>query len=36
MESLKGKVIIVMGASSGIGEASVRKIAEKGGRLVCD
>lgn len=34
MESLKGKVIIVMGASSGIGEASVRKIAEKGGKLV--
>lgn len=34
MESLKGKVIIVMGASSGIGEASVRKIAGKGGRLV--
>lgn len=34
MESLKGKVIIVMGASSGIGEASVKKIAEKGGKLV--
>lgn len=34
MESLKEKVIIVMGASSGIGEASVRKIAEKGGKLV--
>lgn len=34
MESLKGKVIIVMGASSGIGEATVKKIAEKGGRLV--
>jgi len=34
MESLKGKVIIVMGASSGIGEATVKKIAEKGGKLV--
>ena len=34
MESLKGKVIVIMGASSGIGEASTRKIAEKGGKLV--
>lgn len=34
MESLKGKVIVVMGASSGIGEATVKKIAEKGGKLV--
>ena len=34
MESLKGKVIIIMGASSGIGEATVRKIAEKGGKLI--
>lgn len=34
MESLKDKVIITMGASSGIGEATVRKIAEKGGRQV--
>lgn len=34
MESLKDKVIITMGASSGIGEATVRKIAEKGGKQV--
>lgn len=34
MENLNGKVIVVMGASSGIGEATVRKIAEKGGKLV--
>ncbi|MCD7909376.1 MAG: SDR family oxidoreductase [Clostridium sp.] len=34
MESLKNKVIVIMGASSGIGEATVRKIAEKGGKLV--
>lgn len=34
MESLKDKVIIIMGASSGIGEATVRKIAEKGGKQV--
>lgn len=34
MESLKDKVIITMGASSGIGEATVRKIAKKGGRQV--
>lgn len=34
MESIKDKVIIIMGASSGIGEATARKVAEKGGRLV--
>lgn len=34
MKDLNGKVIIVMGASSGIGEATVKKIAEKGGKLV--
>lgn len=34
MKDLKGKVIVIMGASSGIGEATVRKIAEKGGKQV--
>ncbi|PQL90037.1 MULTISPECIES: SDR family oxidoreductase [Apibacter] len=31
---MKEKVIVVMGASSGIGEATVRKIAERGAKLV--
>ena len=31
---MKEKVIIVMGASSGIGEATVKKLAEKGAKLV--
>lgn len=34
MKNLKGKIIVIMGASSGIGEATVRMIAEKGGKLV--
>lgn len=34
MNTIKDKVIVVMGASSGIGEATVKKIAEKGGKLV--
>ncbi|MDR2948772.1 MAG: SDR family oxidoreductase [Prevotella sp.] len=34
MKELSGRVIVVMGASSGIGEATVKKIAEKGGKQV--
>lgn len=34
MKELKGKVVVVMGASSGIGEATVKKIAERGGKLI--
>lgn len=34
MKELNGKVIVILGASSGIGEATVRKIAGKGGKLV--
>ena len=34
MKSLKEKVVIIMGASSGIGEATTRLLAEKGAKLV--
>lgn len=32
--AIEGKVIIIMGASSGIGEATARILAEKGAKLV--
>lgn len=35
MPNVKDKVVIIMGASSGIGEATTRKLAEQGARLVC-
>ncbi len=34
MKSLSEKVIIIMGASSGIGEATARLLARKGAKLV--
>lgn len=34
MKSLNEKVVVIMGASSGIGEATVRKLAERGAKLV--
>ncbi|MGA9517842.1 MAG: SDR family oxidoreductase [Trichococcus sp.] len=34
MKSLEEKVVIIMGASSGIGEATARLLAEKGAKLV--
>ncbi len=34
MKSLEEKVVIIMGASSGIGEATTRLLAEKGAKLV--
>ena len=34
MKSLSEKVIVIMGASSGIGEATARLLARKGGKLV--
>ena len=34
MSSLKDKVIIIAGASSGIGEATVRRLAKEGAKLV--
>ncbi|MFE4709849.1 SDR family oxidoreductase [Paenibacillus sp. NPDC056722] len=34
MENTKGKVVIITGASSGIGEATARLLAEKGAKLV--
>ena len=34
MENIKGKVVIIIGASSGIGEATTKKLALEGARLV--
>ena len=34
MNTIKDKVIVVLGASSGIGEATVRLLAGKGAKLV--
>lgn len=34
MKSLSEKVIVIMGASSGIGEATTRLLARKGAKLV--
>lgn len=34
MKNMHEKVIVIMGASSGIGEATVRKLAERGAKLV--
>lgn len=34
MNSMKGKVIVILGASSGIGEATVKLLASKGAKLV--
>ncbi|RUT45433.1 SDR family oxidoreductase [Paenibacillus anaericanus] len=34
MAIIEGKVVVIMGASSGIGEATTKKLAEEGARLV--
>lgn len=34
MSTIRDKVVIIMGASSGIGEATTRKLAEEGAKLV--
>jgi len=34
MSTIQGKVVIIMGASSGIGEATTKKLAEEGANLV--
>ncbi|MDQ0088960.1 NADP-dependent 3-hydroxy acid dehydrogenase YdfG [Paenibacillus anaericanus] len=34
MANIEGKVVVIMGASSGIGEATTKKLAEEGARLV--
>lgn len=34
MENIEGKVIVITGASSGLGEAAARRLASEGGKLV--
>ncbi len=34
ISTIKDKVVVIMGASSGIGEATTRKLAEEGVKLV--
>jgi NADP-dependent 3-hydroxy acid dehydrogenase YdfG len=34
MSNIKDKVVIIMGASSGIGEATTKKLAQEGAKLV--
>ena len=34
MSNIRGKVVIIMGASSGIGEATTKKLAQEGAKLV--
>lgn len=34
MINIQDKVVVIMGASSGIGEATTRKLAEEGAKLV--
>ncbi|USL27467.1 SDR family oxidoreductase [Priestia megaterium] len=34
MTNIKGKVVVIMGASSGIGEATTKKLAQEGAKLV--
>lgn len=34
MTNIAGKVVIIMGASSGIGEATTKKLAQEGAKLV--
>ncbi|MEK4510907.1 SDR family oxidoreductase [Paenibacillus sp. FSL K6-2524] len=34
MANIEGKVVVIMGASSGIGEATTKKLAEEGARVV--
>ncbi len=34
MSNIQGKVVVVMGASSGIGEATTKKLAQEGAKLV--
>lgn len=34
MSTIKGKVVVIMGASSGIGEATTKKLANEGAKLV--
>lgn len=34
ISNIQGKVVIIIGASSGIGEATTKKLAQEGARLV--
>lgn len=34
MSNIRDKVVIIMGASSGIGEATTKKLAQEGAKLV--
>jgi NADP-dependent 3-hydroxy acid dehydrogenase YdfG len=34
LTNIQDKVVVIMGASSGIGEATTRKLAEEGAKLV--
>jgi 3-oxoacyl-ACP reductase-like protein len=34
MSTIQEKVVVIMGASSGIGEATTKKLAEEGAKLV--
>lgn len=34
MSNIQGKVVVILGASSGIGEATTKKLAEEGSKLV--
>ncbi len=34
MNNIQGKVVIITGASSGIGEATVRKLTQNGAKII--
>lgn len=36
MSTIQNKVVVIMGASSGIGEAAAKKLAQEGAKLVID
>ena len=36
MNTINDKVVVILGASSGIGEATVRLLADKGAKLVIE